>query len=124
MRGLVVLAVALMPGVAVAQPAGGSLMPCPDTAGGFEGACACWAPRAAPVWGTDLYTTDSAVCAAAVHGGAIAATGGTVRVTGAPGQARYVGSTRNGITSMDHGAAARSVRIERNTAGYGAPPGR
>ena len=124
MHRFFVMAMALMPGMPLAQTAGGSLIPCPETAGGFEGACACWAPRAAPVWGTDLYTTDSAVCAAALHAGVIGTAGGTVRVIPAPGQPRYVGSTRNGIASADHGAAARSIRLERNTAGYGVPPGR
>lgn len=108
---------------APAQPAGGSLIPCPET-GLFEGPCACWSPRAAPVWGTDVYAEESAICAAAVHAGAITTRGGTLRVVSAPGQARYAGSTRNGIASADRGASARVFRVERADGRYGVPPGR
>lgn len=112
---------------ASAQPAGGSLMPCPETASAWlpeNGGCACWAPRPAPVWGTDVYTAESAICAAALHAGVIRSSGGTVRVIAAPGQASYAGSTRNGVTSEAHGAAPRSFRIERYQGGYGTPPSR
>jgi hypothetical protein len=54
------------------------------------------------VWGTDIYTADSSVCTAAVHAGKITlAQGGVVTFQMRPGQAEYVGSTRNGITSED-----------------------
>lgn len=56
---------------------------------------------AVPIWGTDLYTDDSSICAAAIHAGVISATtGGPVTFTVAPGQPSYLGSTRNGITSL------------------------
>ena len=54
------------------------------------------------VWGTDLYTDDSAVCAAGVHAGAITLDGGLVTVEIRPGELEYFGSTRNGITSEDY----------------------
>lgn len=126
---LLLLAVGLigLGGAAAAQPAGGSLMPCPATAEAWlpeNGGCACWAPRPAPVWGTDIYTAASAICAAALHAGVIPPSGGTVRVIAAPGQASYAGSARNGVTSEPHGAAPRSFRIERYQGGYGTPPNR
>lgn len=55
---------------------------------------------AGPVWGTDTYTYDSSVCTAAVHAGRITfASGGVFTVRATYGQRRYVGSTRNGVTS-------------------------
>jgi hypothetical protein len=45
-----------------------------------------------------------------------------VRVVPAPGQARYAGSLRNGITSEAHGPSPRSYRVERAGSGYGGAP--
>lgn len=56
-----------------------------------------------PVWGTDVYTDDSSVCAAAVHAGKITfADGGNVIIEIRAGQHTYTGSTRNGVTSQDY----------------------
>lgn len=58
----------------------------------------------AVIWGTDTYTHDSSVCTAAVHVGLIGfAGGGSVVIEIRPGQASYVGSTRNGVTSQEYG---------------------
>jgi hypothetical protein len=55
-----------------------------------------------PVMGTDVYAWDSSICTAAVHAGAITlANGGTVTIEMRPGNDRYTGSVRNGITSID-----------------------
>jgi hypothetical protein len=65
------------------------------------------------VWGTDIYTDDSELAAAAVHAGA--ATIGQlsyVKVTFLPGQERYDASARNGVQSNPYGAFQGSVRIE------------
>lgn len=57
------------------------------------------------VWGTDVYTDDSSICSAAVHAGKVTLVkGGVVVIRIKPGQASYVGSTRNGVTSIDYGA--------------------
>ena len=57
------------------------------------------------VWGTDVYTDDSTVAAAAVHAGVLAAgETKTVTVTILAGQASYPASTRNGITSSSWGS--------------------
>lgn len=54
------------------------------------------------VWGTDVYSDDSSVCTAAVHAGKITfAQGGIVTFQMRPGQNSYVGSTRNGVTSLE-----------------------
>lgn len=63
----------------------------------------------ASVWGTDLYTDDSSVCAAAVHAGLITfASGGTVTIEIRPGASSYTGSARNGVTSGNWGSFAGS----------------
>ena len=105
-----------------AQPAGGSLMPCPATGEGFGGGCACWRVEPAPVWGTGSYTAASGICSAAVHAGVIRETGGAVRVVPEPGQSAYAGSVRNGVTSGTHGSAASGFRAERLAGGWGSAP--
>jgi hypothetical protein len=57
------------------------------------------------VWGTDTYTDDSRICSAAIHAGKITqAGGGLVTIEIAPGQASYLGSSRNGVTSSNYGS--------------------
>ena len=57
------------------------------------------------VWGTDVYTDDSSVAAAAVHAGVLAdGATGTVTVTILPGQSSYPASTRNGVSAASWGA--------------------
>ena len=54
------------------------------------------------VWGTDVYSDDSFVCWAAVHAGAMkVGEAAKVVIEILPGQTRYQGSERNGVTSMD-----------------------
>jgi hypothetical protein len=66
------------------------------------------------VWGTDIYTDDSSLAAAAVHAGAVAAgQKGVVKVTVLPGQDSYPGSPRNGVTSGSWGNWVGSFRVER-----------
>ncbi len=61
--------------------------------------CTCTANATGTVWGSGIYTTDSSICAAAVHAGAIPSTGGKVTLKKAPGCGSYAGSTQNGVTS-------------------------
>lgn len=89
--------------------------------------CVCTREQSAgPVWGTDLYTTDSDVCTAAVHAGAIPLAGGKVRVMAAPGCASYLGTARNGITTSSWGSYGGSFRFQGHGTGVcssAAPPG-
>jgi hypothetical protein len=56
------------------------------------------------VWGTDVYTDDSSICAAAVHAGLITfESGGPVVFEIVDGRQAYTGSQRNGVTSYDYG---------------------
>lgn len=57
------------------------------------------------VWGTDLYTDDSTLAAAAVHAGVLqAGQTGVVTVTITGEQAGFTGSERNGIASRNYGS--------------------
>jgi hypothetical protein len=60
------------------------------------------------VWGSDIYTVDSSICAAARHAGAVGAEGGSVTVKGAYGCGAYRGSFRNGIRTARWGKYALS----------------
>jgi hypothetical protein len=66
------------------------------------------------LWGTDVYTGDSALATAAVHAGAV--TDGetaVVRVTVMPPLAQYQGSVRHGVTSHDYGRFGTAYRVDR-----------
>ena len=65
------------------------------------------------VWGTDDYTDDSSVCAAAVHAGAITkATGGRVNIEMLTGLPSYSASTRHGVTTSPWGAWPCRFRVK------------
>ncbi len=64
------------------------------------------------VYGTEIYTYDSALATAAVHAGVLKiGQTGIVKVTTLPSHPSYVGSTRHGITSSNWGSYA-GYRVE------------
>lgn len=72
------------------------------------------------VYGTDVYTTDSAVCVAAVHAGVITPRdGGQVTIRILAGEGAYDGSQRNGVSSSAWGSYGSSYAFE----GAAAPAG-
>jgi hypothetical protein len=89
------------------------------------------------IWGTDVYTSESQLAAAAVHAGLLKP-GQTdvVKVTILPQQSSYRGSMRNGITSKASGSFPTSYKMEavsdndkymekeEKQAGWAAMPGR
>jgi len=96
-------------GIAAAQTA-----PCPTNGTNLGGAIQCACPSgAAPgsVWGSGIYTSDSNICTAAVHAGAIGAGGGQIIVTPVGRQEQYAGTTQYGITSSPWGAWDSSFSI-------------
>ena len=97
----------LWSGAAVAQT---PLPACGTFPNGAESyACTCEAGfPVSSVWGSGIYSTDSNICAAAQHAGAISEDGGKVLAVAAPGQENYVSSTQNGITSQQWGKLDRS----------------
>jgi hypothetical protein len=61
------------------------------------------------VWGTDIYTSDSSICTAAVHSGLITfQQGGTVTIELRPGRNIYGSSERNGVTTNSYGSWQQS----------------
>ncbi len=66
------------------------------------------------VWGTNIYTGDSSLAAAAVHAGLVnAGETAVVKVTVERPLARYQGSTSNGVTSLDYGSYGTAYRLAR-----------
>jgi hypothetical protein len=66
------------------------------------------------VWGTEVYTSDSRLAAAAVHAGVLQiGQKGVVTVRVLPGQKSYQGSTANGVTSRDWGKWSLSYTVEK-----------
>jgi hypothetical protein len=69
-----------------------------------------------PIWGTDVYTHDSSLAAAAVHAGVLQeGESGVVKVTMLPALPQYHGSTNNGVTSgqWDNDGSYVSYQVER-----------
>jgi len=64
------------------------------------------------VWGTDIYTGDSALCAAAVHAGAVElGETAVVKVTVVAPPPRFLGSTRHGLTSQSYGPFRTAYQV-------------
>ena len=108
-----------LPWGAAARDGGGgtsaSLQTCPGDARGVTGtlACSCEISQiGGTVWGTGVYTDDSAICAAARHAGAIGADGGPVTLSIGGGQDSFKGSTANGITTRDYGPWGQTFSFE------------
>jgi hypothetical protein len=71
-------------------------------------------PKSGHVWGTDVYSDDSSVGAAAVHAGLLRpGEKGLLRVILMPGQASYSGSERHGIKSENFGQWPGSFKLEK-----------
>ncbi|MCC5974693.1 MAG: hypothetical protein JJT81_11640 [Rubellimicrobium sp.] len=104
----------------------GALLPLPAAAAEACGAfpvgaeshtCDCATGAAGAVWGSGPYTSDSNICTAARHAGAIGAEGGSVTAVAAPGAASYAGSIRNGVETRNWGSYPSSFDIVLTTAG-------
>ena len=124
-RGLVFAAgLAAGAGGALALAQGNQAMPaCPDRLAAGTGALHCVCPSEATatgsVWGSDLYTDDSAICRAALHAGAIGTEGGPVYVVEAAGQTSYPAVTRNSVAGASWPSWGRSIAF-RNVSEAGA----
>ncbi len=65
------------------------------------------------IWGTGVYTGDSRLSVAAVHAGVLRdGESGVVKVTILAGDSRYLGSSRNGVSSYDYGPYPFGYRID------------
>ncbi|MBV5261169.1 hypothetical protein FLX56_22395 [Synechococcus moorigangaii CMS01] len=77
----------------------------------FEFSCPPGTPSQS-LWGTNVYTSDSSICTAAVHAGLFsAATGGDLTLEILAGQNFYTGSQQNEVASSDYGAWDGSFRF-------------
>jgi hypothetical protein len=78
----------------------------------FQIACPPGCQHRGGLWGTDVYTFDSAICRAGIHVGVASdAAGGVVTVRLDPGRPAYRGSIRNGLRSSDYGAYRASFTV-------------
>lgn len=67
-----------------------------------------------PVWGTDVYTSDSALATAAIHAGVLRhGQRGWVKVTVVEPPTQFEGSARNGVTSFSYGCYPGAYRVEQ-----------
>jgi hypothetical protein len=65
------------------------------------------------VWGTDIYTGDSALAAAAVHAGVVAVGETTVvKITVIEPLSQFQGTTRNGVTTHSFGPYGTAYRLD------------
>ncbi|MBK7859445.1 MAG: hypothetical protein IPJ65_12640 [Archangiaceae bacterium] len=74
--------------------------------------CSCDEVAGGSVWGSGIYTSDSAICAAAVHAGATKPAGGKVTVRPAPGCQKYEAAEKNGVASAAWGPFDSSFYFE------------
>jgi hypothetical protein len=63
------------------------------------------------LWGTEIYTDDSSLCAAAIHAGELGPEGGRVAVEIRPGEPKYAGSRWHGVRSNSWGSWRRSLEV-------------
>lgn len=67
---------------------------------------------AGPLWGTDVYTGDSAIGVAAVHAGLVkAGEAAIVKICVEHPLPRYAGSVQNGVTSHEFGQYGTAYRL-------------
>ena len=78
---------------------------------GWSGDCRCLGGETGPVWGTGTYTSDSVLCRAARHAGAVGPNGGVIHVNSAPGRQSYAGSSRNGVQTDSYGPWSASFTV-------------
>jgi LCCL domain len=102
-----------------AAPGGGGVMADPGTVQNLRGQAAktflfqVTGNANGAIWGTDVYTDDSALATAAVHAGLLKdGEKGVVKVTILEGQAQYTDSTRNGVASSSYGEWGGSFKVE------------
>lgn len=71
--------------------------------------CAAAGAAYSSVWGTDIYTSDSSICRAAIHAGIPWSEPFIIDVV--DGQSSYTGSTRNGVLTSSYGSWDTSFRV-------------
>ncbi len=87
------------------------IYPCPERFDPKETDLVCLCPPnpVGEVWGTGVYMSDSHLCAAARHAGAVSPAGGRITARRAAGCAFYKGSGSNGVSSAEWAAYDHSI---------------
>ncbi|HSR98434.1 MAG TPA: LCCL domain-containing protein [Kofleriaceae bacterium] len=75
------------------------------------------------LWGTDTYSSESHICASAIHAGVIPQRGGVFTLQLGGAKPAFRGSKRNGIESRDGGESRGSFRFQGVVAAAPPPPG-
>lgn len=103
------------PAAVAAAPAEPEITSCGVLGPDVETRCTCDANMTnGAVWGAGPYTSDSDLCTAARHAGAIGLDGGEVSVIRVPGLTSYKAVERNGIKSMEWGEYGESFIVNGN----------
>ena len=110
--------VAAAPSPGKNEPAAAAEPACPANGEGQAAplTCRCTAEAVAEtrtIWGTGVFSVDSAVCRAARHAGVVGPEGGLVNMVPAPGLPTYLGSVANGVTSQPFGEWSASFTFRR-----------
>ena len=67
-----------------------------------------------PLWGTDIYTADSSLSAAAVHAGLVEpGQSAVLKITAVAPLSQYHGCVRNAVTSHDFGRYGSAYRLSQ-----------
>lgn len=70
--------------------------------------------KSGSVWGTNnVFTTDSAMCVAAVHEGTINQDGGTISIRILGGRDSYNGQMKNGVLTQSWGSYETSFSVSK-----------
>ncbi|WP_372841561.1 LCCL domain-containing protein, partial [Phaeovulum sp.] len=94
-----------LPGCAYNMPTDQTDYVCNCTPNDFDGS----------IWGSGIYTSDSSICTAALHAGAVGPTGGDIHVVARPGQEKYNSTTQNGVNSSEWGSYSSSIEFVQAT---------
>ncbi|MFN3972504.1 MAG: LCCL domain-containing protein [Gemmobacter sp.] len=103
------------PIAAAAAPAVPEITTCGALGEDVETRCTCDADGVnGAIWGAGPYTSDSDLCTAARHAGAIGLDGGEISLIRVPGLTSYKSTERNGIKSMPWGEYGDSFIVNAN----------
>ncbi|WP_166416330.1 LCCL domain-containing protein [Cochlodiniinecator piscidefendens] len=112
-------------GVSAQKAISGSVAECASvTIGTSQFECECPANGARrSVWGSGPYTSDSDLCTAALHAGAIGLEGGLITVRPEPGQSSYQSTTAFGVTTSNWASYGSSFMVLVSAVECGVMPG-
>jgi hypothetical protein len=122
LKSVITVALVLTAAIGTGTSARAQSSPCPANMGSYHNlkdgeSVKCTCPALSgnrTVWGTERYTVDSDVCRAAVHAGAVPASGGEVTVYLAEGCPIFRGNPKNGVQSTNFGPYGRTYHFAKD----------